>query len=196
MELNQNTSKDTPSAQPIQPETRKLLNLNESKLKIVRILFLFLIIITGVVIITLNLKLKTQQKSTRMPTNTQSSSVNIKSNAQGLIATNKGLMIISSEGIPLNNTNNQPKFFLPPGMTLDYFQKFTDYYSTMVYTNKIELDNEGKIFFIGAKEIETALKQDTIYEWSVGSIQNPTPFFTNPDGKKIVAFALSPDKKT
>lgn len=200
MELNQKMPSDNSSVQPETVNTPQ--SPNGPKLKIISILLLLLIIVTGTVVITLNSKLKTQTKSsnkdqklTQTPTNTPLSGISIKSNAQGLIATNKGFTIISSEGIPIKNTDGQPKFFLPPGMNLDYFQKFTDYYSTMVYRNKIELDNEGKIFFIGAKEIETASKQNSIYEWVIESIQNPTPFFTNPDGKKIVGFTLSPDKE-
>lgn len=112
---------------------------------------------------------------------------------KGVIWAGKGFIKIESNG---KLENREFSAMLPKGMRSEYVSSnFTGKSNNGgdIFKNAFQLLNDGRIVFIGSPEISTAIKEDTLYSWRMGSLEDPRPEFTLPSGQKIERFAYSPD---
>lgn len=106
----------------------------------------------------------------------------------GVIATNEGLIKINSQGVK----GKEP--FLPPGITRDFFKSLTDYDDDR--RNKfMNLLEDGRLVFVGSREITSAPNRNTIYYWDIEGNDDPKIMLEIAEGQKIQSFAVSPDGK-
>lgn len=114
---------------------------------------------------------------------------------KGVITTNKGFIEINSKGAVFKK-DNQVISTLPPGMRIDYLEAFTGYGNSGedIFKNSIQLLENGDLAFIGSYNVSTALDQNSIYTWRIGSLENPKVLFSLVKDQKINRFTISPDK--
>lgn len=130
---------------------------------------------------------------TNINQNTQSPSA--KGEWKGIIWAENGFIKIDSNGM-LENQKFNP--VLPKGMSPEYIDYNFTGISNLgddIFKNAFQVLNDGRIIFIGSREISTADKEDTLYSWKIGSLENPKPEFTLENGQKVERFIYSPDNK-
>lgn len=199
-----NASQEAPIVQdPIEnsPIHKNILNLKVIFITIIGVIFISLIVGAGSYLLILKNNQSISQidkESTSLPLsniNQSTQSPNTKGEWKGVIWAKNGFIKIDSAGM-LENQKFNPT--LPKGMSPEYiYDNFTGISNPGedIFKNAFQVLNDGRIVFIGSREISTANKEDTLYSWKVGSLENPKPEFTLTNGQKIERFTYSSDNQ-